>query len=665
MKHPILMLCLMASMSGPHNLTNAAEPAEAQANTEQSQKIETEPSMDLGWLDLEQLARIKVSTVARKEVEVRKTAAAVHVITAEDIRRSGVTSIPEALRLAPGVEVARIDSRRYAISIRGLNEEYANKLLALQDGRSLYTPVFGGVFWDQQDTAMDDIDRIEVVRGPGGTSWGANAVNGVINIITKPAEDTQGTLVKAGGGTFEQGFGMIRHGGKINEHTWYRAYLKTFHRDETMMLNGIEGGDDFSQLRGGFRIDSLPTDRTRITLQGAAWGQDAEQSLVASATGADPTTSFGGHFIAKAHHVVDDGSELNLQSYYDASRLDGTQIDGGIDQFDIDGQYRRELNERTELNLGLNYRWIDVSLDATPGSLVFNPSDRRLNLFGAFADLEYELLPEKLTLSLGIKGQYNEFSGWDPLPNIRLIWTPKETWSMWAAVSQGISMPTVVQHDVTVMQAGAPPVTINPHTGLESEKLRAYEIGYRVRPTARLSVDVATFYNDYDDLASTEIIGAALPIPTRYANLREGEVFGVELSSVWRMRDDWRLSGTYTAQKVDLRNKLGGTDAGTATAEATSPEQQFRLTSSWDVTPDIEFDATLRFVDKVTTTAGATDDYVSMDLRLAWQARKNLELSIVGQNLLDADHPEFGASPLSPAAGQIPRSVYGQVKASF
>ena len=635
------------------------------AELDLTEKVEAteEMPLDLGWLDLEELAQIKVSTVARKEVEVGKTAAAVHVITAEDIRRSGATSIPEILRLAPGVEVARIDSRRYAISIRGLNDEFANKLLALQDGRSLYTPIFGGVFWDQHDTALDDIERIEVVRGPGGTAWGANAVNGVINIITKPAEDTQGTLFKAGAGTFERGFGMMRHGGKINDFSWYRFYVKAFLRDETKMLTGTRGRDDYGQMRTGFRIDSLPSDRTRITLLGGAFYQDANQSLVVAP---DSTTTYGGHFLAKAQHAIDDVSDATLQMYYDGSRIDSTTLDGGVHQFDIDGQYRRELTDRMELNVGLNYRYLMVPIDASPGFLTFSEMNRDLSLFGAFADLEYALVPDRLKVSGGLKGQYNEFSGWDPLPNVRLIWTPADSYSVWAAYSQGISTPTAVQHDVTVTSPGAvPPTIVNPNTGLDSEKLRAYEIGYRVRPTPTVSLDLAGFYNEYDDLVSVDVTGFVPPIPLQYMNLREGEVYGVELAAVWNPMPRWRLSGTYTAQKVDLRNKPGGNATNTQQAEEGSPEQQVRINSAWDVTADIELDASLRYVDSVNTSSGAVADYFSMDLRAAWRPREGLELSIVGRNLLENHRLEYRNSFQTPAGGQVARGVYAQIKSTF
>ena len=264
-------------------------------------------------------------------------------------------------------------------------------------------------------------------------------------------------------------------------------------------------------------------------------------------------------------------------------------------------------------------------LDATPAAPTFNPSQRRLNLFGAFADIDYDLKSDALTFSGGIKGQFNDFSGWDPSPNVRLMWTPEQTWSVWAADSQGIAMPTVVQHDVTVFQAApAPGATINPNTGLNSEKPRAYEVGLRVQPSQGVSFDIATFYNDYDDLTSTEVIGMVAPVPLRYANLREGEAYGVELSGVWNIRDDWRLSGTYTAQKIDLHNQPGGTDTSAAAAEASSPQQQFRLSSAWNLTPKIEFDAALRFVDRIKTTGGKVDQYTALDLRLSWQARKNL-----------------------------------------
>jgi iron complex outermembrane recepter protein len=664
--------CTITLATGLLNVPAADAPDPAVVVKDEAPEFE-----DLGWLDLDQLSQIKVSTVSRKAVEAGKTAAAVHVITAEDIRRSGATSIPEALRLAPGVEVARVDSRRYSISIRGLNDEFANKLLALQDGRSLDTPVFGGVMWDLQDTFMEDIERIEIVRGPGGTAWGANAVNGVINIITKPAEDTQGTLVTAGGGSFERAFGGIRHGGELTESVWYRFYVKSFLRDETRALTTRGFSDEFSQTRGGFRIDSIPSDQTRITLQGAAFVQDADQSVLGLGGGAiDPTTTFGGHFLATFRTSIDELSDVTLKAYYDGTRFDGSGIVGSVDQFDIDSQYRRTLSETVELNVGLNYRLLQTATDRAPAFILFDPMQRDLNLFGIFADAEFQLIPDRLKFSAGIKAQYNDFGGWDPLPNARLLYTPDDRHTYWAAYSQGVSVPRISENDVGFMfpVSVAPPVTgtVNSSQDLDSEKMRAYEIGYRVRPQDSLSIDIAGYFNQYDDLTSREIIGFAMPFPGvfipdtfTYANKLEGESYGVELSTVWSVNKSWRISGAYNAMQVDLRHDADSSNADTLATQESSPNHQLRITSGWDLNQDWELDSSVRYVDSIGPAGGAVDDYISVDLRLAWRPRKNWEIAVIGQNLVDSYHTESRSSQQSPPQGEIPRGVFGRVTASF
>jgi iron complex outermembrane receptor protein len=612
----------------------------------------------LAGLSLEQLSQIKIVSVSKREEKLSEVAAAVHVITGEDIRRSGAVSIPEALRQAPGVDVARISSQRYAVSIRGFNHEFASKLLVLQDGRSLYTPQFGGTFWDAQDTFMEDIDHIEVVRGPGGTAWGINAVNGVINILTKEARDTQGTLITGAGGLNEVGMGGVRQGGKLGEHTYYRVYGKGFYRDETDFTNGVGAGDDWSQGRTGFRLDSYPTEQNQLTLQGDVYGGELLQY---SGGAPDQFASLGGNALTRWTHSFSEDSDLKVQLYYDAVQRDSLPATANTDTGDFEASHRFPLGSRQQLNWGVHYRYL-VNEARGNRSHNYDPTRRTLNQADVWLEDQVTLVPEKWHFSTGAKLEYHTFSGWEALPNARLSFTPTPRQTYWAAVSRGLQAPSISDHDLTLSTAAFRSL---PSKDRPLTELIAYEAGYRARLAEPLTVDVAAFYNDYENLSTLESTFQTPPptVVAQPSNRMHGETYGVETSLLWQATDWWRWRAHYGLLLMDLHLEPGTTDTTSERQERMSPRHQAMLWSSVNLGKQWEFDASLRFVDGL--PALKLQEYFSLDLRLAFHPRPNLEFAVVGQNLLDRRHGEFNRSPGFPANMEIPRGVYAKVTWNF
>jgi iron complex outermembrane receptor protein len=625
----------------------------------------------LAELSLEELLNIEVTSVSKRPEKLSEAAAAIYVITQDDIRRSGATSIAEALRLAPGVEVARINAHIWAVTARGFNDQFANKLLVLMDGRSVYTPLFAGTFWDVQDTLLEDIERIEVIRGPGATLWGANAVNGVINIITKPARETQGALVSAGGGTEERGFAGIRYGGKLGEDAYFRVYVKYFDRDNSVLTNGMSAADKWDVLRGGFRVDWDASDDNLLTFLGNLYTGDVGTGISLS----------GGNLLGRWSHRFANGSDMKLQTYYDHTRRKET-IEEDRDTFDIDFDHRVPWGSRQEILWGLGYRLSadDIRAGTTAGgtTVSLEPDSRTTHLFTAFVQDEITLIEKRVSLSVGSKFEHNDFTGFEVQPSGRVLWTPHPRHSVWAAVSRAVRTPSRAEDDVRVTQAlPAPPFPPDTFTQLrgdrrfEAETLLAYELGYRVQLSDALSFDMATFYNVYERLRSFEPVAPSAPPPAVLAaaaldNKLEGETYGVEVAGHWQVMRWWRLHANYSHLQLQLHKKGGGggsfidgTELDPERAEANSPQQQFGLRSAMDLPGKLELDCAVRFVDRLSNLN--VPGYVSLDVRLGWRPNKNLEVAVVGQNLLDDQHPEFRPTFLRFDPTEVQRSVYGKV----
>jgi iron complex outermembrane recepter protein len=597
---------------------------------------------ELKRLSLEDLLNQDVTVVARRPEKLSASPSAVQVITGEDIARSGATSLPEALRLVPNLEVAQVNSHDWAVSARGFNNTLANKLLVMIDGRTVYTPLDAGVFWDAQNVLLADIDRIEVVSGPGGTLWGANAVNGVINIVTKSARETQGLLLEGGAGSLLQDFGAVRYGGSNGSNLFYRVYAQRFDRNGTVFANGNDAMDSWDMSQGGFRMDWYPSDVNTVTVQGDAYsGSEAGK----------PGDTFldGQNVLGRWSHTISDTSDLSVQAYFDRTwREIPDEFAEDLKTYDLDVQHRFALGERQSVTWGGGYRLMEDSVKNS-AALAFIPADRNMQLFSAFVQDQIELVPDRLQLALGTKLEHNDFSGFELQPSARLAWTLSDRQTLWAAVSRAVRSPSRIDSDVEI--PGAPPFQVVGGTNFDSETVLAYEAGYRVNPAERLSISLATFYNDYDHLRSLNEL-----TPTNFviANGFRGQTWGLELSGTYQPLAWWRLRGGYT-----YLNKLlwrHGAAVNPSVREGNDPENQALLQSIMDLPAHFQLDLVARYVD--TLNNPHVPGYGTFDARLAWWYKGCLEFSIVGQNLWDNQHPEFGAVA---TRREIPRSVFGKI----
>ncbi|MDB6028316.1 MAG: ligand-gated TonB-dependent outer rane channel [Verrucomicrobiales bacterium] len=626
---------------------------------------------DLTQLSLEDLMQVEVTTVSRSPEKLSHAPAAIAVVTEDDIRRSGATTIPEALRLVPGLQVARVDAHGWAVSARGFNDVFANKLLVMIDGRTIYTPLFSGVFWDVQDTVLEDIDRIEVIRGPGATQWGANAVNGVINIITKSAKETQGLLLSGGGGTEKRGFSSVRYGARFNADTYIRVYAKYVNRDDQAAPTGGSANDSWDMYRGGFRLDWKTTDVNLITFQGDIYSGRLNQVYTVPTTvppfaalAPDKLRVSGGNLLARWTHDFSADAQLTLQAYYDRTVRNAVIFGEDRDTGDIDVQHRFKAGDRHTITLGGGYRLThDVIRNSANISLM--PSARTLNLLNAFVQDEIELQPEHWSLTIGTKLEHNDFTGVEVQPSARILWAPLERHAIWASVSRAVRTPSRAEDDVTLNPAGVPPgfATIHGNRNFDSEKLIAYELGYRVQPHKRITFDLAGFYNDYDDLRSFERTGTMFQSVA--ANNLFGETYGFEASSTLQALDRWRLTAGYTFLNTQLHKRHGSTDTMSEVAERMSPQNQISLRSSINLPGHVEFDQFLRYVDSIVVSSSGIPSYWSLDLRLGWKPNPHWEFSVVGQNLLAPSHPEFYPTFVSSQRTEVERGVYGKITVRF
>jgi iron complex outermembrane receptor protein len=640
---------------------------------------------DLTELSLEELVDMPVTSVSKKPEKLSQAAAAITVIPQDELHRSGVTTIADALRLVPGMEVGRVDAHTWAVSSRGFNDTFANKLLVLMDGRSVYTPLFSGVYWEVQDTVLEDIDRIEVVRGPGATLWGANAVNGVVNIITKSAKDTQGGLVVGGGGSEELGFGTLRYGGQLGENAYYRVYTKYFSRDSSVLPNGDTADDRWDMARAGFRTDWEPTRDNTLTLQGDWYSGRMDQTYnFPSLTPptyremfSKPVDVSGANLIGRWRRAFSEQSESTLQLYVDHNRRDaqGFLIEER-DTYDADWQHHLALGERQDWVVGAGYR---LSVDDIHGSfpVSFDPTQRSSQLFNLFAQDSIELIRDRVHLTLGTKLEHNDYTGLEVQPGARLSWTPNEQNTVWASVARAVRTPSRAENDIRLndrVVPGAPPTvySIFGSSSFRSEELLAYEAGYRVLPAERLSCDLALFYNDYDNLRTSEPKGVApdpgLPgtpdvLTIRLENRAKAETYGGELAANWYMTDWWRWRASYTYLQMQVHRKNNSGDTGVEDEEDKNPHHQVALHSSMDLPAHVHFDAILRYVDEVSDQN--VPPYVALDLRLAWQPWRDWEFSVVGQNLLDDRHPEFKPTVIPVQNTEVQRGVYGKITFRF
>lgn len=618
-----------------------------------AQEVGSSPEV-LKKLSVEELMNIEVTSVSRRPEKLSVAASAIQVITGEDIRRSGATTVPEALRLASNLEIAQIDSRQWAISARGFNSTSANKMLVLIDGRTVYTPLYAGVFWDVQDVLLEDIERIEVISGPGATLWGANAVNGVINITTKRAEDTQGPLISAEGGIEPRDAGALRYGGVLGNGFHYRAYGKYFERGPSFLPDGTSVSDRWHLAQGGFRVDGELSSRDAITLQSDIYQGRMEQPLAGSlAVG-------GGNITSRWSRTLSDRSHLQLQVYFDRTeRHIPTSIDEHLNTYDVDFQQQQRIGKHNEVVWGAGYRLIDDNI-VNPIVFGFLPPSVTRQWFNAFAQDEIAGWADRFHLTLGTKVEHNDYTGFEYEPSVRAAWRLNEHDTLWSAISRAVRTPSRIDRDFYA--PSVPPfVLLQGGPDFRSERLIAYEMGYRASVKDRLSLSLATYYNDYADLRSVELVNPPAPFPILLGNGLRGESYGVELTTDYQVTSAWKLRAGLTELRLHFAHEPGSTDTSSGTSEAQDPKLQWSLRSSLDLPGSCQFDADLRHVSSIQRQA--LPGYEELNVRLAWQPRRALELSIDGQNLLHARHAEFGmVTPmLSSTRKEIERSVYGKV----
>ena len=624
---------------------------------------------NLTELSLEELMTVEVTSVSKKKQKLSESPAAIFVITQEDIRRSGVTSIPEALRMAPGIHVARGSNNQWNISARGFNERFTNKLLVLIDGRTVYNPLFAGVTWETHDTILEDIERIEVIRGPGGSLWGVNAVNGVINIITKKAQDTQGLLVSGLGGT-EEGIISVRQGGHHGSDFQYRVFGKYFNRDASFNASGAH--DDTRMFRSGFRTDWQPSTQDHVMVQGELYtGDGGQQSTVATTrtfpyaftTGNEDLEMSGGHFLTRWEHTWNSGSDMALQFFYDRYDRNENTVRATIDTFDIDFQHRFAFFTNQELLWGLEYRyWMD-DLQNTSGTSVF-PDSQSFNLVSGFLQDEITFIPDTFIVTIGTKLSHNHFTGFEYQPSGRFLLTPMDGHSFWGAVSRAVRVPSRLEdNSLLTLPANSTtpfPTLVQGNQQFKSEELLAFEAGYRVNTFERFTFDITGFYNQYENVRGTRVISLAPPTGTLENNL-EVDTLGIELASDIQILDWWRVRGTYTYINMWVEGPI---NTALSTTGRGTPHHQGSLRSLMTLPYQIEFDSWLRISDKI--PASNIAGYVELDLRLGWKPWPNLALSLVGQNLLDNHHPEAAPSLfLATQPTEVQRSVYGKLTWSY
>ena len=653
---------------------------------------------NIGELSLDALLAMDVVTASKTPQKLIKTPAAIHVITQEDLRRSGINSIPEALRMVPGMHVYKIDANTWAVSARGFSSRFANKMLVMIDGRSVYTPLFSGVYWDVQDTILEDIDRIEIIRGPGGSLWGTNAVNGIINIITKDSADTQGTLLKTTFGTYDNGTLEARHGGWLNETTAYRLYGKFYDREPYDFSSGEEGEDSSNNKRGGFRIDTNLAGGDKLTLQGDLYSGEfgtTRTHILLTPPYSHEVKSLadvsGSNLLGRWNHSFSENSELKLQLYYDRTKRVETHLDETRDTFDVDIQHQFTLSNSHQLLLGLGYRYTrdqtSSHIDPLTGLYPYrlDPENRDDSLFSGFIQDRISFADDKGSLTIGSKFEKNEYSDYEWQPSARLIWNFSDKTSLWGAVSRTIRTPSRTEHNGEV-NAAAMKSPISPYPivrrltnndDITAERARSYELGFRTQVKNNVFVDISSFYTKYKDMTGGISIGSPftetvpptyIVLPMQLTSAAEVDSYGVEISCTWAVTDWWKLTSALTWFDMH-RDATGTIDPRAGFSEGQQAEYQTSLLSYMDLPGNFELNGAYYYKDAYSFVyeyfSTDIDSYHQLDLNLVWSPTENLRVTVGGRNLLDSQHLEFYSTFDGIIATEIPRSFYTTLSWEF
>jgi iron complex outermembrane receptor protein len=657
--HPIRLLAitfLTASAAGGRALCQDAPP-------------------DLTTLGIEAVMNMEVTSVSKKPERLMDAAAAIQVITSEDIRRSAATTLPDLLRLVPGVQVARVNSSTWAVGVRGFTSTLSRSLLVLIDGRSVYSPLFAGVYWDVLDVPLNDIERIEVIRGPGATLWGANAVNGVVNIITRSAQTTQGTYASLRGGNEDRAIATGRFGGKTSGGMAWRAYGKFSDRDAEFH-QGTNDYDGWNMSLAGFRADGDPRDQDHVMFQGNFYSGRVGQRVVNSTYTApyfdvveEDGDLSGGHLLGQWKHKAREDSDVTLQAYIDRTHRAQPNFREDRNTLDLDFRHRFDLGSRNELLWGAGYRLTMDDTESVP-TIEFNPARRSDDVLSAFVQDEIRIVPSRWTLTLGSKFEHNDYNGFSSQPNVRLLFVPAPRHVLWSAVSRALRVPSRLESDLSLTAIFNPAtptfIRVTGTKDFQPERLTAYELGYRVQPTDRLFVDLALFHNDYTRLLSlepgTQFTETTPPpthdvIPYFLLNRLGGDVRGAEMSAEWRPTASMRLTGSYSFLDMNIRPADNSLDTTSApSTEGSSPRRLANVRSWFSLPWRLGLDATLRYVSSL--ESGDVDAYTEMDLVVSRDLPLGFEVSLAGQNLLSGHHREFGAAG---TAIEVERSLYGRL----
>ena len=636
----------------------------------------TESPADLTESSLESLMDLEVSSPGRKEQKLSQTAGAVYVITQEDIRRSGLSSIPELLRMVPGLQVARIDANSWSVTARGFTGQFADKMLVMIDGRSIYNHLSAGVYWEQNTVPLDDIERIEVMRGPGATMWGANAMNGVINIITKPARETPGMTLETGGGSEEHASGTVRYGGSAGDAIFYRTYLDYFQDGPLSTATGQMANDRWDSAQGGGRLDWQVSERDTLSFEGDVYRGSAQETvypdypaLGVSPPAPDSVAMSGDYVLGRWNHRFSDRSDLALQfSLTDEDRVEGGYGRLHTNTTDLDFQHHFVWSARHDLMWGFDFQVYQDDIVPTPSfpapstSVQFVPSAGTELLGSFFAQDQIAVVAERLTLTLGAKIERTDYSAFDAQPSARLLWNITPRQGLWASVSRAVHTPALVERDVLIEYQLTPQPGVegllsgNPN--FQPETALAYEAGYRAQPARWLTADLASFFSIYHDLASLDLGApflqtgppAALVVPMNFGNSANGHTYGIELSTNWSLTSKWRLTGNYSWFRYGLNRAQPGAEDFPTDIEGSSPAHQVQFRSLLDIGRKLTFDTGVYFVSALTGLD--VPGYARSDARLGWHPARAVEISLAGQNLLNGRHLEFAptyyAQPTEP-----------------
>jgi iron complex outermembrane receptor protein len=626
----------------------------------------------LKQLSLAELGNVEVTTTSKEPEQIWKTSAAIYVLSQDDIRRSGATSIPEVLRLVPGVEVARINSNIWSVGIRGFGSAFSKSVLVLIDGRSVYTPLFAGVDWDVQNVLLEDVERIEVIRGPGGTIWGSNAVNGVINIITKNAKDTRGSYASTSSGNLSQSESGVRYGARHGNNLDYRAYAMGFGRMPEFHSDG-DNYDAWQLGQAGFRTDSRLTNRDTLIVQGDLYkGNVGQQVAIGSYSppaqlNVDGTEDVsGGNLLGRWRHELSNTSDLQVQVYYDRTYRLGPQVGETRNTFDIDILHHFVLQKRNAIIWGFGARWSPSDIIQTVPTVNFSPHHQDDNIYSAFVQDQIAIVQNKLWLTLGSKFEHNIFTGWETEPSGRVLWTPTSHQTLWAAVTRAVRTPSRIDEDLqlTGFVSTPPPIylCVCDNAKFVSETLLGYEAGYRKLVNSRFYLDIAAFHNKYNDLTSfgdptisltTTPPPLAILISLPFTNGVMGSTNGGEFSPEWKATHWMEVKATYSYVTMNLEDKPTHTKTSYVSMyEGSSPHNEVTAQLLFNLPKGFEFDPTYRYVGAL--PALAINAYQTVDARLGWHFAKRFDLSITGQNLLQPRHAESGSV-------LVQRSAYAQI----